>query len=251
MSRVNAAIQGTDVSPTFWGPLYEAVGQALRTAATVPASAPTDALRPWLLGAAELEEKLDLNVARLTGDALKADEHVAPTDRAALRDRIRRALCEAEGFGWDTDMLEHDEYGEVADAVLAVLPAPADRAAILREAADALPEADLRLVPPMDRKRVANWLRRLADAASGPGRADGETQQDEAQKPCVCSHPADEHSVYGCSEGCGCEWMPKRRPAMDPVHILGVGSDEDCSALRAALLGRQQPVAVSQPDGEA
>lgn len=45
-----------------------------------------------------------------------------PADQTALRDRIRRAICEAEGFGWDTDMLEPDEYGEVADAVLAVLP---------------------------------------------------------------------------------------------------------------------------------
>ncbi|MFJ9985347.1 hypothetical protein ACIQUD_15165 [Streptomyces globisporus] len=53
----------------------------------------------------------------------------APADRAATRDRIRRAICEAEGFAWDTDMLEPDEYGEVADAVLAVLEAPADRAA--------------------------------------------------------------------------------------------------------------------------
>jgi hypothetical protein len=53
------------------------------------------------------------------------------TARAALRDAIRRAVCEAEGFGyaWGTDMLEPDEYGEVADAVLAVLPAPDDQAA--------------------------------------------------------------------------------------------------------------------------
>jgi len=60
-----------------------------------------------------------------------------PADRAALRDRIRRAICEAEGFGyaWGTDMLEPDEYGEQADAVLAVLPEHADRAAVLREAA--------------------------------------------------------------------------------------------------------------------
>ena len=43
-------------------------------------------------------------------------------DQAPLRDRIRRAVCEAEGFAWDADMLEPDEYGEVADAVLAVLP---------------------------------------------------------------------------------------------------------------------------------
>ncbi|WP_371634455.1 hypothetical protein OG693_39385 (plasmid) [Streptomyces sp. NBC_01259] len=24
-----------------------------------------------------------------------------------------------------------------------------------------------------------------------------------------CNHPADEHSVYGCVEGCACEWMPR------------------------------------------
>ncbi|MDX2699881.1 hypothetical protein [Streptomyces ipomoeae] len=66
-------------------------------------------------------------------------------DRAALRDRIRRAVCEAEGFAWDSDMLEPDEYGEVADAVLSVLPAPADRAAVLREAEEALRQRGKRL----------------------------------------------------------------------------------------------------------
>ncbi|WP_432091056.1 hypothetical protein [Streptomyces sp. NRRL F-5630] len=44
---------------------------------------------------------------------------------ADLRDRIRRAVCEAEGFMWNEELLEPDEYGEVADAVLAVLPTPA------------------------------------------------------------------------------------------------------------------------------
>jgi hypothetical protein len=107
----------------------------------------------------------------------------APTDKGALRDRIRRAVCEAEGFGWDTDMLEPDEYGEVADAVLAVLPAPADRAAILRESADtvdAMNEGCGRSQPCGScntREDVADALRRLADAASGPGRADGEAQR--------------------------------------------------------------------------
>ena len=57
-----------------------------------------------------------------------------PATRADARDRIRRAICEAEGFAWDSDMLEPDEYGEAADAVLAVLPEPVDRAAVLREA---------------------------------------------------------------------------------------------------------------------
>lgn len=62
----------------------------------------------------------------------------ATKQAAALRDRIRRAVCEAEGFTWDTDMLEPDEYGEVADAVLSVLPVQDDRAAVLLWAADHL-----------------------------------------------------------------------------------------------------------------
>ncbi|MFF8467935.1 hypothetical protein [Streptomyces griseus] len=49
----------------------------------------------------------------------------APADRATTRDRIRRAICEASGFDWDPDTLEPDEYGEHADAVLAVLAADA------------------------------------------------------------------------------------------------------------------------------
>lgn len=56
-------------------------------------------------------------------------------------------------------------------------------------------------------------LRRLADAAavSGPCVA-GEEQQNETPeaRQCACPHPPDEHSVYGCADGCGCEWMPKR-----------------------------------------
>lgn len=60
----------------------------------------------------------------------------APADRAATRDRIRRAICEASGFTWLPDeLMEPDEYGEHADAVLAVLDAPADRAAVLNAVA--------------------------------------------------------------------------------------------------------------------
>jgi hypothetical protein len=91
--------------------------------------------------------------------------------RAGLRDQVRRAICEAEGFGWDTDMLEPDEYGEHADVVLAVLPAPADRAAVLREAWDVAHEEGSRLeeVAGIEAARgarcVARLLRRMADEA--------------------------------------------------------------------------------------
>lgn len=58
------------------------------------------------------------------------DGPTTPAD-ASLRDRIRQAICEATGFEWDPDWQEVDEYGEQADAILAVLPASADRAATL------------------------------------------------------------------------------------------------------------------------
>ena len=87
--------------------------------------------------------------------------------RAGLRDRIRRAICEAEGFAWDTDMLEPDEYGEHADAVLAILPAPTDRAAVLHEAADWF-GCEGRIVQRMFGHQVAVRLRRLADEARTP-----------------------------------------------------------------------------------
>jgi hypothetical protein len=58
-------------------------------------------------------------------------------DPTALRDRIRRVLCERDGQAalWGTDMLEPDEYGETADAVLSVLPACSDPIECSHEAA--------------------------------------------------------------------------------------------------------------------
>ncbi|MFC8339247.1 hypothetical protein ACFUJX_19865 [Streptomyces rubiginosohelvolus] len=89
----------------------------LATAEPAAPPAPADRAATGMRG---LLEHVGINV---TGrDITVAGEVV---DRAPLRDRIRRAVCEAEGFAWDTDMLEPDEYGEVADAVLAVLAADA------------------------------------------------------------------------------------------------------------------------------
>lgn len=82
-----------------------------------------------------------------------------PADRAALRDRIRRAVCEAEGFAWDTDMLESDEYGEAADAVLAELPATADELAAARATNQRLNYEKQRLESELAayRRAVADW----------------------------------------------------------------------------------------------
>lgn len=77
-----------------------------------------------------LERSLDEVRRQLGQEILRAGEAEAalnasppaPADRAATRDRIRRAICEASGFTWLPDeLMEPDEYGEHADAVLAAL----------------------------------------------------------------------------------------------------------------------------------
>ncbi|MEJ8671903.1 hypothetical protein WKI71_36725 [Streptomyces sp. MS1.AVA.1] len=117
-----------------------------------------------------------------------------PTEQAALREQIAEALWTLD---WDVDQLSAEA---AADAVLAILPPPADRAAAAAVCVCGHCEV------------VARELRRLA----------AETPQPETQAArCRCGHPADEHSVYGCADGCGCERMPKRQP-MNPWRILGI-----------------------------
>jgi hypothetical protein len=96
----------------------------------------------------------------------------APTpDRTALRDRIRRVLCERDGQAalWGTDMLEPDEYGADADAVLAVLPEPTDRTTVRAEAFDeaadklaSLPPAKAVLAGESAWKTAAGVVRHMA-----------------------------------------------------------------------------------------
>lgn len=64
----------------------------------------------------------------LPDDVVPAVAQSAPA-KTALRDQLRRALAEADGFNYEG--LEPHDYQRHVDAVLAVLPAPADRAAIL------------------------------------------------------------------------------------------------------------------------
>lgn len=81
----------------------------------------------WLIGQVVV---LREQVQRLTASSAVAQSAPAET---ALRDRIRRAVCEADGFAWDSDMLEPDEYGDHADMILAVLPAVADLAELAKQ----------------------------------------------------------------------------------------------------------------------
>lgn len=131
------------------------------------------------------------DAAMAVADTEQAAVPSAPAD-TDLRDRIRRAICEASGFEWDDDGLEPDEYGEHADAVLAVLPAEArrpfdaqaglqrlatERDAVFREGAEAI---DATFTGPGDDRYVrfgADLLRRMADEAQQARKAPLPEQQ--------------------------------------------------------------------------
>ncbi|WP_326592794.1 hypothetical protein [Streptomyces brevispora] len=147
--------------------------------------------------------------ARLVLGTTDQQPETTPAD-TGLRDRIRRAICEADGFGWDTDMLEPDEYGEQADAVLAVLPAPVDRAAVLTDAERtmltyALDQAQERIwsddgFTDEDQAAVTS-LRRLADEAQQPETA--------GCKRCGCSPRC-----------CACDFDEAQQPETE-AHACG------------------------------
>lgn len=101
---------------------------------------------------------------------------------ATLRDRIRRAVCEAEGFMWNAEMLEPDDYGEVADAVLTVLPELAAAAVHPQESCGAhLPHA------------THKFMRGLAvHRCPGQGRSSGRPELD---------HPDERRERYAAAIG--------------------------------------------------
>ncbi|KMS79498.1 hypothetical protein ACH49_12190, partial [Streptomyces leeuwenhoekii] len=114
-----------------------------------------------------------------------------PADRATLRDRIAAALAEADGWVWIDDEAKGRSsmwrsFQHRADAVLAVLPAPLDLAAVLRAEAERIVEhcPDHGCVEPATdvcHCEIADRLRRMADETpaaecscavlrTGPGR---------------------------------------------------------------------------------
>jgi hypothetical protein len=138
----------------------------------------------------------------------------APADRAALRDLAADALADAEGWQWapgydKAQSPTYQHYLRQADAVLAVLPEPADRAAILREAADGFDAHAEQLLRGIDDMAafVAKALQREAatwrEAAEKLRRMAGEAQQPETQAPC-CSDPTCRCNQVNAAGRCDC-----------------------------------------------
>lgn len=175
------------------------------------------------------------NIAATAAAVARASSS-APADRDAARERIAAAIYEHmhPGSYWSDTSMPADwrpAYLEEADAVLAVLPAPAEtefelrgtaanRAAAFDEAANALaalgPEDSL-VSGAKAWVEAVETLRRLA----GEARDERETQ---ATQP--------------------------KRPPMDPVHILGIGAPATVAQQPQATDG-DRIVAYQSPGGTA
>jgi len=176
---------------------------------------------------------------------------------AAREQEIRDIVQQLRGWGgapstW-TRML-HDVLAEVdrlRTASAPVSPAPADRAAILREAADAIEEAQhLRddtvneALGFLDNNteqqhkavhRSSALLRRMADAASGPGGVAGETQPEPAFAPGMpCEHgcraAADELTRETQQDEMQADLLPAWEAMYEPGNVsdylIGYANDE-------------------------
>jgi hypothetical protein len=132
---------------------------------------------PWIEGG--LDDRDDIAEVTITEQAAAVSAAVAPpTNQTALRDRIRLAIArqwlDEMGSDRTVDELDDAEFGEFADAVLAVLPEAADRAAIYAEVAERLAtdaeqgdkDGLTRIYRRSAAKQVREWadrLRRVAD----------------------------------------------------------------------------------------
>lgn len=140
-----------------------------------------------------------------------------------LRDRIAALFRHPPGV----ERLGDATPGEIADAVLAVIPAPVDRAAILREAADAV-QAHPGAIPyrpqldedggfwwdTRDRDAAANLLRRMADEA-----------QPDTETPC-CSDPTCTCDQVNAEGRCDCT----RWESSDPSRMADEAQQPETQA---------------------
>lgn len=136
---------------------------------------------------AEIAEQIRVvRAAQANVDALLAAQPAAPPAPADqnLRDRIAQAVQPTLNAQAGRPGLKAQE---IADAVLAVLPAPADRAAVLREAADELARG-------LGHEESVRELRRMADEAQQAPPAD-DRRAETALAEAVAVYAADRLGV--------------------------------------------------------
>lgn len=198
-------------------------------------------LRRTLIAAEDSRVELRAENARLRDRLWKRD-----TDRAELRDRIAEALYAHSHPGWatrytDLDRDERETYLARASAVLAVLPSPVDRGAVLAEAIARITGMPgyPRLVLP---EEMLAELRRMADEAEYVATPCSVGGCDPGGEPCstherLMGHGEGDHEL--CEPGCdGPNRMADSRPRCPDCqmpHDLTPGMALVCTSIRASI----------------
>ncbi|MEV6180161.1 hypothetical protein [Streptomyces sp. NPDC052015] len=174
-----------------------------------------------------------------------------PADRAALRDRIAEALMRwAEGNNDQRyasmrrpETVRANAYSR-ADAVLAVLPEPADRAAVLAEAIrrveDPVERAKTTIGLGLGWESARDVLRRMAAEEQPAVGEQPETQETlppskgPEYTPCACDHIEPEHEPNaGACWSCDCEaYRPAPAAPLLSSEDACPGFPERCPNLR-------------------
>jgi hypothetical protein len=178
----------------------------------------------------------------------------APADQTALRDRIAAAIWERQNPGrhWvDCEYRWRADAEADAAAVLATLPTPADRAAILREAADVSARFNSDCQNCAVELEVATKLRRMA----------GEAQQPETQAEADCPYGEGPGDGSGCIKPAGHDGdhvvtpgvavVPCSRAVLQQPHIPHVWWPQPGMAYVHCPGRNVDTAAVSQPGKEA
>ncbi|MFL5910516.1 MAG: hypothetical protein ACJ768_08135 [Gaiellaceae bacterium] len=181
-------------------------------------------------------------------------EPTAPlaTGRAALRDRIAEALEQAD---YRPDM----RRGDLADAIMPVLPAPADRAAVLREAADLAEDVAVRLHNEHDvggatgAYEAMTELRRLADETQQPEAVDlPYTHTDDDSDQLIIgavnasTYEGDVPQVFVCAREFSYDAKEETTVYVRPEFV-----ERAVAAMRAARIEADRMAAVVQQPKEA
>lgn len=140
------------------------------------------------------------DIFRVTHEPTAPVATPVPVVRPELRDQIAEALARVDGWEWADGFKEHSPawqgYQHRADAVVAVLPPPADRAAVLREEA-----ARIRAHCPdhLDSESaVGSWMACHCAVADDMERRMAVEAQQQTETP---HPPHDSWLVEWCAEG--------------------------------------------------
>jgi hypothetical protein len=211
-----------------------------------------DMLRPWLLGADEgdVEHAAEAVLAGLPAELLRAQAE-AHQYRTALQGAARRAAVLPASVD-RADVLREVAAGlerkasalteGLHDLAMFVAKARIAEAEILDREADELRRVAAET--PNITKGGPGWGIVQCSAATlnrphGPHRWEPQPGMDRVRCPgaCKCDHPADEHSVYGCADGCACEYLPPPAPLAGGVRQPSEADGDRVVAYRSALPG--------------